>query len=111
VTMPKALARRAACAAFPAHQLSATGLAQAQACASPLRMVVAQSNETLQAVLRKTITRILKLLARRGALVEEQGSTCMADNDANSDDARMSWARPPKRVFGCDMTCARAGLR
>ena len=87
-----------------AHRLSATGLAQAQASASALRMVAAPSDEAMQAVPHKIVTLILKLLTRRGALVEEQGSTCMADNDANSDDARMSWARPPKRVFGCDMT-------
>ena len=31
----------------------------------------------------------MKLLTRRGALVEEQGSTCMADNDGDSDEARV----------------------
>ena len=50
--------------------------------------VPAPSDEALQAVLHKIITRILKLLTRRGALVEEQGATYMADNDADSDDAR-----------------------
>ena len=39
-------------------------------------------------MLHKIITRILKLLTRRGALVEEQGATYMADGDADSDDAR-----------------------
>ena len=50
--------------------------------------VAAPTDEALQAVLRKIITRILKLLTRRGALVEEQGAMHMADNDADSDDAR-----------------------
>lgn len=30
----------------------------------------------------------MKLLTRRGVLVEEQGQTYLADNDADSDDAR-----------------------
>ena len=50
--------------------------------------VAAPTDEALQAVLHKIITRILKLLTRRGALVEEQGSTYMADNDADSEHAR-----------------------
>jgi hypothetical protein len=49
--------------------------------------VSAPSDEDLQAVLHKIITRILKLLTRRGALVEEQGETYMADADPDSDDA------------------------
>ena len=48
----------------------------------------ALTDEALQSVLHEIITRILKLLTRRGALVEEQGSTYMADHDADSDDAR-----------------------
>ncbi len=31
----------------------------------------------------------MKLLTRRGVLVEKEGSTCLADVDADSDDARM----------------------
>ena len=34
------------------------------------------------------ITRVLKLLIRRGAVVDGRGSTYMADNDADSDGAR-----------------------
>ena len=49
--------------------------------------VHAPSDEALQAVLNKIITRMMKLLTRRGALVEEQGATYMADGDAESDDA------------------------
>ncbi len=45
------------------------------------------TDEALQAVLHKIIARTMKLLTRRGALVEEQGSTYVADNDADSDEA------------------------
>ena len=31
----------------------------------------------------------MKLLTRRGVLVEEEGSTCMADNGGDSDEARV----------------------
>ncbi len=46
------------------------------------------TDEALQSVLRKIITRTMKLLTRRGALVEEEDSTYMADNDGDSDEAR-----------------------
>jgi hypothetical protein len=45
------------------------------------------ADEALQTVLHKIITRLMKLLTRRGVLVEEEGSTYMADNDAESDEA------------------------
>ena len=48
----------------------------------------APTDEALQAVLHKIITRMMKLLTRRGVLVEEQGQTYMADNEPDSDDAR-----------------------
>ena len=51
-------------------------------------LVPAPTDEALHAVLHKIITRMMKLLTRRGALVEEQGATYMADGDADSDDAR-----------------------
>ena len=50
--------------------------------------VPAPTDEALQAVLHKIITRMMKLLTRRGVLVEEQGSTYVADNDGDSDNAR-----------------------
>ena len=50
--------------------------------------VPAPADEALQAVLHKIITRTMKLLTRRGVLVEEEGSTYMADNDGDSDEAR-----------------------
>ena len=37
--------------------------------------VAAPTDEALQAVLHKIITRTMKLLTRRGVLVEEEGST------------------------------------
>ena len=46
------------------------------------------TDEALQLVLRKIITRTMKLLTRRGVLVEEEGSTYVADNDGDSDEAR-----------------------
>ena len=46
------------------------------------------TDEALQTVLHKIITRMMKLLTRRGVLVEEEGSTYMADNDGDSDEAR-----------------------
>jgi Putative transposase len=50
--------------------------------------VPAPTDEALQTVLHKIITRLMKLLTRRGALGEEVGSTTMADNDGDSDEAR-----------------------
>ena len=50
--------------------------------------VPAPTDEALQTVLLKIITRTMKLLTRRGVLVEEEGSTYMADSDADSDEAR-----------------------
>jgi hypothetical protein len=47
------------------------------------------TDEALQAVLHKIITRLMKLLTRRGVLVEEVGSTYMADSDGDSDEARV----------------------
>jgi hypothetical protein len=50
--------------------------------------VPAPTDEALQALLHKIIARLMKLLTRRGVLVEEQGSTYLADGDAESDNAR-----------------------
>ena len=49
----------------------------------------APTDEALQAVLQKIIKRTMKLLTRRGVLVEEEGSTYMADSDGDSDEARV----------------------
>ncbi len=49
----------------------------------------APTDEALQAVLHKVITRTMKLLTRRGVLVEEEGSTYVADKDGDSDEARV----------------------
>ena len=50
--------------------------------------VPAPTDDALRAVLRKIITRMMKLLIRRGVLIEEPGATDMADGDTDSDDAR-----------------------
>ncbi len=46
------------------------------------------TDEALQTVLHKIIIRLMKLLTRRGVLIEEEGSTYMAANDDDSDEAR-----------------------
>jgi hypothetical protein len=51
--------------------------------------VPAPTDEVLKTVLHKIITRMMKLLTRKGVLVEEQGQTYMADNDSESDEARV----------------------
>ena len=62
--------------------------------------MLAPTDDALQAVLHKIITRMLQLITRRGrALVEEQGSTCMGDTDADSDDARTAQATAGRRVY------------
>jgi hypothetical protein len=48
----------------------------------------APTDQAQQAVLHKVITRTMKMLTRRGVLVEEEGSTYVADNDGDSDEAR-----------------------
>jgi hypothetical protein len=49
----------------------------------------AATDAALQTVLHKIITRLMKRLARREVWVEEQGSTYMADDDGDSDEARV----------------------
>jgi len=74
----------------------------------------APADQELQALLHKIITRLMKLLTRRGVLVEaEEGASrylADADADAASDEAcayarpvRISWARLLKRVFEIDL--------
>ena len=69
--------------------------------------VPAPTDEALQTVLHKIITRTMKLLTRKGVLVEEQGQTYMADDDADSDEARVlrplqaaAWPCRPRRASG-----------
>jgi hypothetical protein len=62
--------------------------------------VPAPTDEALQAVLHKIITRMMKLLTRRGVLIEEQGQAYLGDNDADSDEAR---ALRPLQAAAC--TC------
>ncbi len=52
----------------------------------------APTDEDLQALLHKIITRLMTLLTRRGVLVEQEeeqgGSSYLADDDADSDEVR-----------------------
>jgi len=48
--------------------------------------VVTPTDEALQTVLHKIVTGMMKLLTRWGVLIDEEGSTCVADSD--SDEAR-----------------------
>ena len=50
---------------------------------------LAPTDEELQSVLHKIIACTMRLLTRRGVLVEEEGSTYMTDNDGDSDEARV----------------------
>jgi len=74
------------------------------------------TDEDLQALLHKIITRLMKLLTRRGVLIEEEGegSSYLADADADSDEALRAQAaagrgvhlphclRPARRAEGVD---------
>ena len=60
--------------------------------------VPAPTDEALQALLHMIIGRLMKLLTRRGVLVEEEGSSYLADGDAESDDAR---ALRPLQAAAC----------
>jgi Putative transposase len=73
--------------------------------------VVAPTDEELQAVLHKIITRTMKLLTRLGVLVEEHGQTYLADNDGDSDEARVL---RPLQAAACTYRiafCPRAGQK
>ena len=48
----------------------------------------APTDDELQALLQTLITRLMKLLTRRGVLVEEMGRTFLAEPDADGDEAR-----------------------
>jgi hypothetical protein len=46
------------------------------------------TDEQVQAVLQTMITRLMKLLTRRGVLVEDMGQTWLAEPDAEAGEAR-----------------------
>jgi hypothetical protein len=50
--------------------------------------VDAPTDDELQALLQTLLTRLMKLLTRRGVLVEEMGQTYLAEPDADGDEAR-----------------------
>jgi len=67
--------------------------------------VPAPIDEALQTVLQKIITRLIKPLTRKGALVEEQVQTYLANNHSGSDEARelrplQASACPDRIAFG-----------
>jgi hypothetical protein len=49
---------------------------------------VALSDDELHALLHTVIARQMKMLTRRGVLVEEMGQTWLAEPDADGDEAR-----------------------
>ena len=48
----------------------------------------APSDDELHALLQTVITRLLKMLTRRGVLIEEMGQTYLAEPDAEGEEAR-----------------------
>jgi hypothetical protein len=56
------------------------------------------TDEARQAVLHRIIIRMMKLHTRRRVVVEQAGSTCMADNDGDSELARVL---RPLQVAAC----------
>ena len=65
--------------------------------------VCAPSRDELAGLLDKIIARLMKLLARQGTLVEEQGMTYLADMDADNPLASLqaaAWPCRPRRASG-----------
>jgi hypothetical protein len=50
--------------------------------------VDAPTDDELYTLLQTLITRLMKLLTRRGMLVEDMGQTCLAEPDSDGDEAR-----------------------
>ena len=48
----------------------------------------APSDDELHALLQTVLTRLMKMLARRGVLVQDMGQTYLAELDAHSEEAR-----------------------
>ena len=90
------------------HCLVLDGVYRCDAEGEPVIVEVpAPTDEALQTVLQKVITRLMKLLTRRGVLVEEQGQTYVAESDGDSDEARTlrplqaaAWPCSPRRASG-----------
>ena len=57
-------------------------------------------DEALQTMLRKIVTRLMKLPTRRGVWVEVKGSTCLADKVVDSEQARA-----PRLLTASACTC------
>ena len=90
------------------HCLVLDGVYRCGADGAPVRAEAsAPTDEALHAVLHKIITHMMKLLTRRGVLVEAEGSTSMADSESDSDEARTlrplqaaAWLSRPPRAIG-----------
>ena len=90
------------------HCLLLDGMYRRSADGAPVFVEVpAPTDEALQTVLQGIITGTMKLLTRRGVLVEEEGSTYVADNEGDSDEARTlrplqtaAWPCRPRRASG-----------
>jgi hypothetical protein len=48
----------------------------------------APTDDELHALLQTVISRLMKMLTRRGVLVEDMGQTYLAESDANGEEAR-----------------------
>ncbi len=46
------------------------------------------TGDEVHALLQAIITRLMKMLTRRGVLVEDMGRTCLAEPDADGEEAR-----------------------
>jgi hypothetical protein len=75
----------------------------------------APTDDELHALLQTVITRLMKMLTRRGVLVEDMGQTWLAEPDAGGEDARtlrplQAAAVPcrPRRASGPALRQARA---
>jgi len=62
------------------------------------------TDDELHALLQTVITRLMKMLTRRGVLVEDMGRTYLAEPDADGEEART--LRP--HVEDCDTTASKA---
>ncbi len=76
-------------AAFHLHCLVLDGVYRCDTEGEPVSVEVsAPTDEALQPVLHKIITRLMKLLTGKRVLVEEQGQTYVVDDNSDSDEAR-----------------------
>jgi hypothetical protein len=56
--------------------------------ARAVELVAVPTDDELHALLQTVIARLMKLLTRRGVLIEEMGQTYLAEPDADGEEAR-----------------------